>query len=117
MAEVTILRTAGTSEVHQVGRHILLDWCRRMIGAELIDTVNLRDGRVMIVDDAGYDVQVTTREGEWEGRPTTFETHTPIRARKPLNTAATALYHGVCRPGATHQIVGDVAIVWDRDFA
>ena len=29
---------------------------------------------------------------------------------------ATALYHGVCHPGTTHQIVGDVAIVHEKDF-
>lgn len=40
-----------------------------------------------------------------------------IRARKPVNAKATELYHAVCKPGTTHQIVGDVAIVNDEDFA
>jgi hypothetical protein len=93
LAKVSILRAAGTAEDHEVSRHILLDWCRRMIGADTLDTVNLRDGRVMLVDDVG------------------------LVDGKPLNAAATALYHGVCRPGTTNPIAGDVAIAWDEDFA
>ena len=93
LADVTILRTNDTRETHRVSRHILLDWCRRMIGADTLDTVNLRDGRVMIVDDVG------------------------LVDGKPINAAATALYHSVCRPGTTNPIAGDVAIAWDRDFA
>lgn len=80
-------------EVHEVGRHILLDWCRRMIGADIIDTVNLRDGRVMLVDDDGHQKFL------------------------PVNERATELYHSVCKPGTTHKIVGDVAICLDEDFA
>ena len=93
LATVEILRANGTKEEHQVAKHILLDWCRRMIGAETIDTVNLRDGRVMLVDDIGH------------------------QRGLPSNVSATNLYHEVCLPGTTHQIVGDAAICWDEDFA
>lgn len=116
LASVEILRATGAQEEHRVGRHILLDWCRRMIGADMVDTVNLRDGRVMIVDDLGYEVDVRTREGDVFGKPGIIEERIPVKALKPVNAQATALYHGVCRPGTTHQIVGDVAVVWDRDF-
>lgn len=64
----------------------------RMIGADFLDTVNLRDGRVMLVDDQGHDRGL------------------------PVNLAATALYHSVCRPGTTHQIRGDVVVTLDADF-
>jgi hypothetical protein len=110
LAHVEILRTDGRREEHDVGKHILLDWCKRMIGAEWIDTVNLRDGRVMLVDDNGYETECVDQGGGhfWMR---------PVRALKPTNQQATALYHGVCRPGTTHQIVGDVAVAWDADFA
>lgn len=93
LASVEILRANGAREEHEVGRHILLDWCRRMIGAETIETVNLRDGRVMLVDDMGH------------------------QRGLPKNEQATVLYRSVCRPGTAAVIVGDVAICRDRDFA
>jgi len=65
----------------------------RAIGADAADTVNLRDGRVMVVDDTGM----------VEG--------------KPVNQQATELYRSVCRPGVTHPICGDVAVCVDEDFA
>lgn len=109
LASVEILRTNGKREEHQVGKHILMDWCQRMIGAKLVDTVNLRDGRVMLVDGDGYETQAIERApGHVELKP--------VRAKRPVNEAATRLYHGICKPGTTHQIVGDVAIAWDRDF-
>lgn len=77
------------------------------IGAQFLDTVNLRDGRVMLVDDNGYETRCEPREFGVE--------LVPVLARKPLNPAATRIYHAVCRPGTTHQIVGDVAIVLDKD--
>lgn len=69
---------------------------QKLIGAEAVDTVNLREpykGYVMIVDDLGQKKDL------------------------PTNKVATALYHANCRPGTTHKIRGDVAIVWDEDFA
>lgn len=109
LATVEILRANGAREEHQVGKHILLPWITRMIGAEMVDTVNLRDGRVMLVDDAGYETKVVNHgDGHIELKP--------VRARRPANAEATKLYHSVCLPGTTHQIVGDVAIARDADF-
>lgn len=65
---------------------------RSRINAECLDTVNLRDGRVMLVDDNG------------------------VSKKLPVNAAATGLYHAVCKPGTTHQIRGDVAVVYHDDF-
>lgn len=78
------------------------------IGAQLLDVVNLRDGRVMLVDDGGYETR--TVKTEWG---VLLE---PVRALKPVNAAATALYLTVCHEGTTHEIVGDVAIALDADF-
>ncbi len=89
---VEVIRTNGTREQHVVPsaslRHIYA-----LIGCDTVDTVNLRDGRVMLVDDVG----------RVDG--------------KPINQEATKLYHGVCRPGTTGLIAGDVAICLDEDFA
>ena len=69
------------------------------IGANGLDTVNLRDaqgritGVVMMVDDTGF----------IDG--------------KPANPTATAIYHAQCVPGTTHPICGDAAFVNDMDFA
>jgi len=63
-----------------------------LIGAAGLDTINLRDGRVMFVDDLGFDKD------------------------KPVNLQATEIYHSVCRPGTTWQIRGDVIVVHDRDY-
>ena len=93
LAHVEILRADGTREEHEVGRHILMPWILRMIGADAIDTVSLRDGRVMLVDD------------------------TCLIDGRAQNAAATQLYWSVCRPGTTHPICGDVAITLDRNFA
>ncbi len=64
-----------------------------LIGADTLDTVNMRDRYVMLVDDAG------------------------IAKNLPINAEATRRYHAVCRPGTTHQIRGDVVIAPDADFA
>lgn len=93
LAHVEILRVDGRREEHDVGRHLLLPWILRMIGASVGDVVNLRDGRVMLIDDTGFN----------DG--------------KPRNPAATELYWSVCKPGTTHPICGDVAIAVDEDFA
>lgn len=64
-----------------------------MIGAACLDKVTLADGvHVMLVDDLGH------------------------QRGLPVNAKATALYHERCRPGTTHQIVGNVVIVPDTDF-
>jgi hypothetical protein len=86
----------------------------RLIGAKTIDTVNLhhlgRPLHVMLVDDNGYESELVSTG------PSTAVLK-PIRAKKPVNVEATRMYHANCRPGTTHQIVGDVAIVPDEDFA
>lgn len=90
---VTIIRTSGAQEQHEVlHKSGAIRAIRKLIGADCLDSVNLRDGRVMLVDDTGM----------LDGRP--------------VNPEATKRYHAVCRPGTVHQIYGDVAIVLDADF-
>jgi hypothetical protein len=86
---VHIIRTDGREERLQMS----FEDIEKAIDARGMDSVNLRDGRVMLVDDMGHVIE-------------------PLR---PVNRKATALYHGVCVPGTTHQIVGDVAIVVDAE--
>ena len=92
-ARVEIIHASGAREEREAptGR-LLIGWVQQAIGAEVLDTVNLRDGRVMLVDDLGH------------------------ANGAALNPEATKLYHGVCRAGTTHQIRGAVAVAWDRDF-
>lgn len=106
---VTIIRTTGAQEQHQVAQVSAIAAIAKLIGAGCTDTVNLRDGRVMLVDDYGYETETIDHgNGRLELKCT--------KARKPVNPAATKLYHAICRPGTTHEIVGDVAIVNDADF-
>lgn len=108
--KVEIIRTSGRHEQHTAPRDSLLPWVHRAINAKTLDTVNLRDGRVMLVDDNGYESELVELEpGHSELRP--------IRAVKPENAEATKLYHAICIPGTTHKIVGDVAIVIDQEVA
>lgn len=107
---IKIIRTDGSEEVHAVTKKTATRQIDELIGAKCTDTVNLRDGRVMIVDDNGYESEcIEHGNGHFELRPT--------RARKPVNAKATELYHAICVPGTMHQIVGDVAIANDEDFA
>lgn len=120
--KVHIIRTDGSEEQVEVNRRDPFGQLRPILDIETFDTVNLRDGRVMLVDDAGYETELVKHPAEpgeqVAGRPLDFKFEMrTTRARKPVNKKATALYHGVCRPGTTHQIVGDVAIVWDKDMA
>ncbi|MCC6193676.1 MAG: hypothetical protein IT518_04335 [Burkholderiales bacterium] len=88
---VHIIRADGREE--RVNIHF--DAIGKAIGARGMDSVNLRDGRVMLVDDMGH-----------------------IAAPyPPVNPKATEIYWSVCRPGTTHTIVGDVAIVVDEECA
>lgn len=93
MPTIEVLRVDGTKQTVESPCRGLLTTVYRLIKCELIDTVNLRDGRVMLVDDTG------AIDG------------------KPVNEQATQLYHSVCRPGTTNPICGDVAICVDADFA
>jgi hypothetical protein len=105
---VEIIRTSGAHAHHTIPRDGVIPWVRRMIDAETLDTVNLRDGRVMLVDDNGYEANlVELGPGHFENRV--------VRALKNDNPEATKLYHAICIPGTTHRIVGDVAIVVDQE--
>lgn len=105
---VTILRTSGAVEEIDVQSKELLRQVERLIAADCLDTVNLRDGRVMLVDDNGYESKAVDTEYGCE--------LVPVKARKPVNVEATKLYHAICVPGTTHQIVGDVAILRDDEI-
>lgn len=86
-----------------------------LIGAACVDSVTLHHmGKdplhVMFVDDLGYDTKAVHHpNGVTELRT--------VKARKPVNLEATKLYLANCRAGHTHQIVGDVLIVPDSDYA
>lgn len=90
---VTIIRTSGAREQHDIPKPSAIREIRKLIGAECLDSVTLLNGAVMLVDDTGM----------VDGRP--------------VNPEATKLYHGVCDPNTVYQIHGDVAIVLDADFA
>jgi hypothetical protein len=111
MTRIRILRTDGCEETHDLpSDDDTMTRVATLIGAQVLDIVNLRDGRVMAVDDGGYEITVVDHGGGH------FE-NKPVRALKPVNAIATTLYLATCRPGVTHQIVGDVAIMNDEDFA
>lgn len=103
---VHIIRVDGSEERTQMPFRDIA----AAIAANGLDTVNLRDGRVMLVDDNGWEFNVV------QTGPNGYS-QVPTHARKPFNPKATALYHAVCIPGTTHQIVGDVAIVVDAEVA
>lgn len=104
-----IIRTDGTEEL--VKKPATLKAIYAAIGSQVSDSVILDRDRqiVMIVDDEGYDTETVDHGG---GR---IEIKC-VKARKPVNQKATELYHLRCKPGTTHQIVGDVAIINDQDF-
>jgi len=120
--QVQIIRTDGTEETVELPLNKVFAEIERLIHATALDTVNLRDGRVMLVDDHGYDITLIEHGpgvASISGIEQYFNFRTerrPTRARKPVNPKATALYQRVCVPGTTHQIVGDVAIVVDAEF-
>lgn len=92
--KIEIIRVSGITEQMEIGSpRQAFDIIGKHIKADCFDTVNLKDGRVMIVDDTG------------------------MLDGKPVNPEATKLYHSVCIPGTTHCIHGDVAIALDKDFA
>lgn len=95
MAKVVLLKTDGTSQEFELPKPIRIERIHDLIGCEIFDSVNLRDGRVMLVDDTG------------------------LIDGKPLNKEATKLYAGVCRPEVRDKlaIAGDVVICVDEDFA
>lgn len=114
---VTILRVSGEQETHELPRGDLAG-IKKLIGCDTIDTVVLsRDAEgartLMLVDDDGYEIEL--KERSVPGYTFAME-RVPTRPKKPVNVEATRRYHAICHPGTTHQIVGDVAIVDDRDF-
>ncbi len=95
MPDVKVWRVNGVTEEHTypTGRKLIPE-IEKEIGASCLDSVNLRDGRMMMVDDNG------------------------IAKGLPVNPLATALYQTIYplakKAGAT--IHGDVEIAWDKDF-
>ena len=110
---ILVIRTDGTETVVPMQRGVL-DQISELIGADTLDFVRIglleRTDLVMAVDDSGWEYEVV------QHNPGHIE-HRPTKARKPINQRATELYHAICKPGTTHQIVGDVAICHDEDFA
>jgi len=112
-----VIRTDGHEEVVPFPAKkgmTRLDAMKQALGFDTFDFIALnRRGRgpvdlVMVVDDQGYETRTEDHGGDH------FEL-VPVQARKPVNPRATELYHAVCLPGTTHQIVGDVAILHDAD--
>lgn len=91
--EVKIMKVSGVETVHELPKLGLLQAVHKLIGAECCDTVNLRNGKVMIVDDTG------------------------VVDGKPINPKGTKLYHEKCGYETPNSIHGDVAICTDNDFA
>lgn len=88
-----------------------------LIGAESLDFVSLKHMgnplHVMALDDNGYE---THNERSVRYGVNVIEIVCD-KSRRPVNALATELYQRNCRPGTNHQIVGDVVIVPDEDFA
>lgn len=106
-----ILRTSGQRE--ELPAPVSMKEIHRLIDAQVLDTVALHHLgeplHVMLLDDLGYETAAITDENA--------TLLVPLTAKKPVNAEATRLYHANCRPGTTHQIVGDVVIVPDEDYA
>lgn len=107
-----LLRADGTQQI--ISHAVTMEEVQRLIGAESVDTVTMRHlgepTHVMLVDDLGYEYEVIDHGGG-------HIEHRTTRALKPVNHAATHLYQLNCKPGTTHQIVGDVIVCPDEDFA
>lgn len=91
-----------------------------LIGAETTDSVALyhmgrRPLHVMVVDDMGWNFEQIDHGLDPDGVHQ-FE-HRVTTPRKPVNLKATELYRANCRPGVKHQIVGDVYIAPDEEWA
>lgn len=127
---IHIIRTDGREEDHTSSESEYRDAVEKLISASCLDHVNIFKNPanrgafgmrmpVMLLDDHGYDVE-EVEHGPGQVFGLDVATHIerkPIRARKPVNAKATALYHSVCVPGTTHEIVGDVAIIDDESLA
>lgn len=87
-----LLKTDGT--ITPLDKPLSIREIQRLIGRSELTTVNLRDGRVLFCDDLAYQ-------------------RVPL---PQINAEATRLYHSICRPGATWQILGDAVVTLDDDF-
>lgn len=87
--EVHLYRANGTREVFK--EKPTIPRLQELTGADVFDTVNFRNGSVMMVDDQGHSKNL------------------------PINLAATGFYR-FRAPNSDHVIVGDVVIVNDSDF-
>lgn len=90
--KIVLITTDGQEHHHDIERQGAIETIQKLIGADFLTTVNLRNGKVMLLDDSGNSNGLR------------------------VNEQGTILYNSVCRPGTTHQIVGDVVIVTDADF-
>jgi hypothetical protein len=110
-----ILRCNGNHETFKLSRN-WSDQIRKLINAKALDFVSIGRGSgsdlIMAVDDFGYETEAIDH-GIIDG--TAVTELRPVKALKPINPEATKLYHQVCKPNTTHQIVGDVAILHDND--
>lgn len=106
-----LIRADGTSI--DLPEPISMARAHALINATICDTVALhhlgQPLHVMLLDDLGYETKAIT-----DGDSTLL---VPMTARKPVNVEATRLYHLNCIPGTTHQIVGDVLVMPDDDYA
>ena len=105
-----LIRTDGTSASFE--RPISMRRVHELLRVDTLDVVVLRHMgyplHVMLVDDNGWESEPVEHDGWTELRA--------IRPRGPINAEATRLYRDHCKPGTTHQIVGDVFICPDNDF-
>lgn len=85
-----ILKTTGDRV--EVPQPLEYDDAADLLGATLLDVVNLGDGRLLLVDESGHPKGL------------------------PDNPEATRLYWTVCRPGVTHRVAGDVLVVPTSDL-
>jgi hypothetical protein len=112
-----LIKTDGTET--DLPEPINMDQILALISARTPCTVNLRSMghplHVMVLDDDGWETELVNQGPDENGvRHLGLRS---VRAKKPVNAKATELYHQQCRPGTSHQIVGDVVIVPDEDFA
>jgi len=105
--QVQIIRTDGREETLDLPLDKVFAEIERLINATALDTLSLRDGRVMLVDDT----KITLIE-----QVSGVVSISGLKL-KPVNQKATALYRRERVAAERHRINGDVAIVRDADFA
>lgn len=115
MDELTQCIITSSGHVTELEGKVTTDRVRELIKADYLDFVTLGYQRgklwLMVVDDRGWESTVDeTKHDGW-----THVVARPTRPLKPVNQIATTLYRSVCKPGTTHQIVGDVVIMPDSE--